>query len=90
MESVKVISREDVIRQLKESGFWNEESVEQLDSEYVDIMLDIYRFTKAEADACCRLKDYELRKALANMIDNPRPCYNEQEIDIDLGLFAKR
>lgn len=83
-------SRHQTIEKLKEAGFWNEEAVAKLDEEYVEIMLDIYRFTKAEADACSRLKEYELKKALADCLDNPRTFCNVQTVDADLGKFTRK
>lgn len=82
-----VETREQTIQWLESIGCWNEETISRLDAEYVNVILDLYRFAKAEADAMRRLKAYEMRKALVEMIEHPRVPENIQEVKADLGLF---
>lgn len=85
-----VETREQTIQWLESIGCWNEETVSRLDAEYVNVVLDLYRFAKAEADAMRRLKAYEMRKALVEMIEHPRVPENIQEVNADLGLFTRK
>ena len=85
-----VESRESVIERLKEGGFWDDEAVSQLDPEYVEILLDIFRFSKATADAYHRLKEYQLKKAIDELLKDPRLLDKFQRVDAELGAFKKR
>ena len=51
-----VETREQTIQWLESIGCWNEETISRLDAEDVNVILDLDRFAKAEADALRRLK----------------------------------
>ena len=82
--------RDQTIQWLESIGCWNEETISRLDAEYVNVVLDLYRFAKAEADAMRKLKAYEMRKALVEMIEHPRVPENIQKVNVDLGLFTRK
>lgn len=81
-------TREQVIEELKSAGFWNEDAVKNMRPDFIDGVLDFFRFTEEKSRIEKEQKDKELLKSIARLMDNPHR-ENEQCVDVDLGIFKK-
>lgn len=82
-------TREQVIEELKSAGFWNEDAVKSMRPDFIDDVLDFFRFTEERCRIEKEQKEKELYESIARMMDNPH-SQNIQCIDVDLGIFKKR
>lgn len=82
-------TREQVIEELKSAGFWNEDAVKSMRPDFVDGVLDFFRFTEEKCRIEKEQKEKGMLESIAQLMDNPHG-QNVQCIDVDLGIFKKR
>ena len=81
-------TREQVIEELKSAGFWNEDAVKSMRPDFVDGVLDFFRFTEEKCRIEKEQKGKEMLESIARLTDNPHG-QNVQCVDVDLGVFKK-
>lgn len=82
-------TREQVIEELKSAGFWNEDAVKNMRPDFVDGVLDFFRFTEEKYRIEKEQKEKEMLASIAQLMDNPH-SENVQYVDVDFGIFKKR
>ena len=82
-------TREQVIEELKSAGLWNEDAVKSMRPDFVEAVLDFFRFTEEKCRIEKEQKEKELYESIARMMDNPH-SQNVQCVDVDLGVFKSR
>ena len=82
-------TREQVVEELKSLGLWNEDAVKSVRPDFIDGVLDFFRFTEEKSRIEKEQKDKELLKSIARLMDNPHG-QNVQCVDVDFGIFKKR
>ena len=82
-------TREQVIEELKSAGFWNEDAVKNMRPDFVDGVLDFFRFTEEKYRIEKEQKEKEMLESIAQLMDSPHR-ENVQYVDVDLGIFKKR
>lgn len=82
-------TREQVIEELKSAGFWNEDAVNSMRTEFVEAALDFFRFTEEKCRIEKEQKEKKMLESIARLMDNPHG-QNVQCVDVDLGVFKKR
>lgn len=83
-------TREQIIEDLKSAGFWNEDTVKCIRPEFVDAILDFFRFAEEKFRLDKEQKEKGLYESIKRLMDSKSHCENIQHIDVDLGLFTKK
>lgn len=82
-------TREQVIEELKNAGLWNEESVKSMRQEFIDGVLDFFRFAEEKFRLEKEQKEKEMYESIARLMDKPH-TQNAHYVDIDLGVFKRK
>lgn len=82
-------TREQVIEELKLAGLWNEDAVKSMRPDFIDGVLDFFRFTEEKFRIEKEQKQKEMYESIARMMDNPH-SQNAQFVDVDLGIFKRK
>lgn len=82
-------TREQVIEKLKSQGFWNEETISQMNPNLVNAILDFFRLNKARCDAMIEKKGKDMYGFMTEALSIQTESIKAQSVKVDLGKFKR-
>lgn len=82
-------TREQVIEKLKSQGFWNEETISQMNPNLVNAILDFFRLNKARCDAMIEKKEKDMYGFITEALSIQTESIKTQSVKVDLGIFKR-